>query len=125
MALLRICQISSGAPQIEQGALYPALYRLERQELPSTEWGVSKNSHPRQILHRLTPTGLSACGIRQPAEAAGHEHGSRAGNGWKAGMMEAVAMADIRFATLRLKHGCISATPVNRQQHVKANLSAP
>ena len=48
MALLRIGQISSEAPQIEQDALYPALYRLERQEFPSTEWGVSENNRPRQ-----------------------------------------------------------------------------
>ena len=31
--LLRIQQITGGALQIQQGALYPALYRLERQGL--------------------------------------------------------------------------------------------
>jgi PadR family transcriptional regulator, regulatory protein PadR len=42
--LLRIEQISGGSLSIEQGALYPALYRLERQDLLATEWGVSENN---------------------------------------------------------------------------------
>ena len=42
--LLRIEQISGGALDIEQGALYPALYRLEHQGLLDTEWGVSENN---------------------------------------------------------------------------------
>jgi PadR family transcriptional regulator PadR len=42
--LLRIEQISKGALAIEQGALYPALYRLERQGLLDTEWGISENN---------------------------------------------------------------------------------
>ena len=42
--LLRIEQISGGSLDIEQGALYPALYRLERQGLLETEWGTSENN---------------------------------------------------------------------------------
>jgi DNA-binding PadR family transcriptional regulator len=42
--LLRIEQITGGALKIEQGALYPALYRLEHQDLLKTEWGVSDNN---------------------------------------------------------------------------------
>ena len=42
--LLRIEQISGGALSIEQGALYPALYRIERQGLLKTRWGVSDNN---------------------------------------------------------------------------------
>jgi PadR family transcriptional regulator PadR len=42
--LLRIGQISGGALEIEQGALYPALYRLEHQGLLDGEWGVSENN---------------------------------------------------------------------------------
>jgi transcriptional regulator len=42
--LLRIEQISKGSLAIEQGALYPALYRLERQGLLDTEWGISENN---------------------------------------------------------------------------------
>ena len=54
--LLRIGQISGDALQIEQGALYPALYRLERQELLSTEWGVSDNNR-RAKYYELTRSG--------------------------------------------------------------------
>jgi len=54
--LLRIGQISGGALSIEQGALYPALYRLERQGLLTTEWGVSDNNR-RAKFYELTTTG--------------------------------------------------------------------
>jgi PadR family transcriptional regulator len=54
--LLRIGQISSHALTIEQGALYPALYRLERQGLLETEWGTSENNR-RAKYYRLTPAG--------------------------------------------------------------------
>src|ERR671924_2135930 len=54
--LLRIQQISNGALTIEQGALYPALYRLEHQGLLETEWGTSENNR-RAKYYRLTPAG--------------------------------------------------------------------
>lgn len=54
--LLRIEQISQGALLIEQGALYPALFRLERQDLLATEWGVSENNR-RAKYYTLTPAG--------------------------------------------------------------------
>ena len=54
--LLRIGQISGDTLTIEQGALYPALYRLERQDLLSTEWGVSDNNR-RAKFYQLTPAG--------------------------------------------------------------------
>jgi transcriptional regulator len=54
--LLRIGQISAGGFQIDQGALYPALYRLERQGLLETEWGVSDNNR-RAKFYRLTAGG--------------------------------------------------------------------
>jgi transcriptional regulator len=54
--LLRIEQISGGALAIEQGALYPALARLERQRLLSAEWGVSDNNR-RAKFYRLTAGG--------------------------------------------------------------------
>jgi PadR family transcriptional regulator PadR len=54
--LLRIGQISGEALQIEQGALYPALYRLERQDLLSTKWGVSENNR-RAKYYELTAAG--------------------------------------------------------------------
>jgi PadR family transcriptional regulator PadR len=55
--LLRIEQISGGALSIEQGALYPALYRLERRGLLKTEWGVSENNRKAK-LDRLTAAGV-------------------------------------------------------------------
>src|SRR5262245_4567908 len=54
--LLRIEQISNGALLIEQGALYPALYRLEQQGLVDTEWGVSDNNR-RAKFYALTTKG--------------------------------------------------------------------
>ena len=41
--LLRIEQISQKRLQIQQGSLYPALYRLEHQGLITSEWGESEN----------------------------------------------------------------------------------
>ncbi|HXB73055.1 MAG TPA: PadR family transcriptional regulator [Candidatus Acidoferrales bacterium] len=54
--LLRIEQISGGALQIEQGALYPALYRLEHQGLIAGEWGTSDNNR-RAKFYQLTTAG--------------------------------------------------------------------
>jgi PadR family transcriptional regulator PadR len=54
--LLRIEQISGGRLQIEQGALYPALYRLEHQGLLDSEWGVSDNNR-RAKFYTLTGAG--------------------------------------------------------------------
>lgn len=59
--LLRIQQISGGALQIQQGALYPALYRLERQGLISSEWGTSENNR-RAKFYDLTRTGRARLG---------------------------------------------------------------
>src|SRR5258708_32315137 len=42
--LLRIQQISRGVFEVEQGALYPALYRLEERGMLASEWGVSDNN---------------------------------------------------------------------------------
>jgi len=54
--LLRIQQMTDGALLIEQGALYPALFRLEHRGLIEGEWGVSENNR-RAKYYRLTPTG--------------------------------------------------------------------
>jgi transcriptional regulator len=59
--LLRIQQITAGALQIQQGALYPALYRLERQGLIDSEWGTSDNNR-RAKFYRLTRTGRARLG---------------------------------------------------------------
>ena len=54
--LLRIEQITGGALDIEQGALYPALYRLEHQGLLDTEWGTSDNNRKAKF-YTLTAAG--------------------------------------------------------------------
>ena len=59
--LLRIGQISGGALQIQQGALYPALYRLEHQGFIEADWGVSENNR-RAKYYRLTPAGRKRLG---------------------------------------------------------------
>ena len=64
--LLRIEQITGGALHIQQGALYPALYRLERQGLIDSEWGQSENNR-RAKYYKLTTLGRQ----RLRDEAAG------------------------------------------------------
>jgi PadR family transcriptional regulator PadR len=59
--LLRIQQISGGALQIQQGALYPALYRLEQQGVIESEWGISENNR-RAKFYRLTAGGRARMG---------------------------------------------------------------
>jgi PadR family transcriptional regulator PadR len=54
--LLRIQQMSRDKLQIQQGSLYPALYRLEHQGLVTSEWGESENKR-RAKYYRLTAPG--------------------------------------------------------------------
>ena len=64
--LLRLQQISQDRLRIQQGSLYPALYRLEHQGLIESEWGESENRR-RAKYYRLT-----AAGRRQFKEEAGY-----------------------------------------------------
>lgn len=59
--LLRIGQISGQALLIEQGALYPALFRLVRQGLLKASWGVSENNR-RAKFYELTAAGRKRLG---------------------------------------------------------------
>lgn len=63
--LLRIEQISHGALLIEQGALYPALFRLVRQGLLEAKWGTSDNNR-RAKFYQLTADGRNR--LRQEEE---------------------------------------------------------
>ncbi|MDB4875559.1 MAG: transcriptional regulator, PadR family [Gemmatimonadetes bacterium] len=54
--LLRIEQISRGALTIEQGAVYPGLFRLVRQGLLKATWGTSDNNR-RAKFYELTAAG--------------------------------------------------------------------
>ncbi len=64
--LLRIEQITGGALQVQQGALYPALYRLEHQGLLESRWSVSQNNR-RAKYYTLTKAGR----VRFGEEVAG------------------------------------------------------
>jgi transcriptional regulator len=54
--LLRIEQISGKALLVEQGALYPGLFRLVRQGLLKARWGTSENNR-RAKFYELTAAG--------------------------------------------------------------------
>jgi transcriptional regulator len=54
--LLRIQQISKDRLEIQQGSLYPALYRLEHQGWITSEWGESENKRKKKY-YRLTAAG--------------------------------------------------------------------
>lgn len=54
--LLRIQQISKDRLEIQQGSLYPALYRLEHNGFIASEWGESENKRKAKY-YRLTAAG--------------------------------------------------------------------
>lgn len=54
--LLRIQQISNDRLEIQQGSLYPALYRLEHQGWIGSKWGESENKRKAKY-YRLTAAG--------------------------------------------------------------------
>ena len=62
--LLRIQQISQGRLQIQQGSLYPALYRLEHQGIIASDWGESENKRKARYS-RLTAAGRKVLGARR------------------------------------------------------------
>lgn len=53
---VRLRQLSREVLQVEQGSLYPALYRLEEQALIASAWGVSENNR-RARFYSLTAAG--------------------------------------------------------------------
>jgi transcriptional regulator len=59
--LLRIQQISGETLVIQQGSLYPALYRLEHQGLIASVWGESENNRKAKYYH-LTAAGRERLG---------------------------------------------------------------
>ena len=59
--LLRIQQISGEKLVIQQGSLYPALYRLEHQGLIASEWGESENNRKAKY-YSLTAAGRKRFG---------------------------------------------------------------
>jgi transcriptional regulator len=98
--LLRIEQITGGALLVEQGALYPALARLETQGLLESEWGTSDNNR-RAKFYRLTATGRRVSKLTASAGAASR---------WR---------CRARCAQTRCDHGVGSIT-VTRRRRVPA-----
>ena len=60
----RLEEGSRGVFQLNQGSLYPALYRLERQGLVSSSWKMTENNR-RARYYALTPTGKRALAVEQ------------------------------------------------------------
>lgn len=52
----RIQQTSDGILKVEEGSLYPALYRMEEQGWIEAEWGASENNR-RAKYYKLTRAG--------------------------------------------------------------------
>jgi transcriptional regulator len=57
----RVQQISEGVLDVNQGSLYPALQRLEKDGLITSEWGTTDNNR-RARYYRLTAAGRRALG---------------------------------------------------------------
>lgn|SRR5688572_13860054 len=57
----RIQQLSDGALEVNQGSLYPALQRLEKDGLIASDWGTSENNR-RARYYRITSAGRRALG---------------------------------------------------------------
>ena len=57
----RVQQISAGVLEVNQGSLYPALQRLEKDGLITSEWGTTDNNR-RARYYRLTAAGRRALG---------------------------------------------------------------
>jgi len=57
----RVQQVTDGALEVNQGSLYPALQRLEKEGLIASEWGTTDNNR-RARYYRLTASGRRALG---------------------------------------------------------------
>ena len=58
----RVQQISDGVLELNQGSLYPALQRLEKDGLITSEWGTTDNNR-RARYYRITASGRKALGV--------------------------------------------------------------
>ncbi len=62
----RIQQLAEDMLQIEEGTLYPALYRIEQKGWIKSEWGISENNR-RAKFYRLTAAGRAQLRDEAPA----------------------------------------------------------
>ena len=60
----RIVQLADDMLRVEEGSLYPALYRLEELGWIRSEWGTSENNR-RARFYRLTPSGRRQLAVEQ------------------------------------------------------------
>ena len=72
--------------RVEEGSLYPALYRMTRKGWIEGEWGISENNR-RAKYYRLTPEGRSqfreqSSGWQRFADAVSHAVGTTAAPSW-------------------------------------------
>jgi transcriptional regulator len=58
----RIQQMSKGILEVNQGSLYPALQRLEKDGLITSDWGMTENNR-RARYYELTAAGRRALGV--------------------------------------------------------------
>ena len=58
----RVQQISKGVLEVNQGSLYPALQRLEKEGVVTSDWDTTDNNR-RARYYRLTATGRRALGV--------------------------------------------------------------
>jgi transcriptional regulator len=70
---MRIHSLSDDVLRVEEGSLYPALYRMEEQGLVESEWGTTENNRKAKF-YRLTRKGRAAA----DAETQGWERLSSA-----------------------------------------------
>ena len=60
----RIGQLAEEMLRVEEGSLYPALYRLEERGWVASDWGVSENNR-RARFYALTPAGRRRLGVEE------------------------------------------------------------
>jgi PadR family transcriptional regulator PadR len=60
----RIQQLADDMLRVEEGTLYPALYRIEQSGWIASEWGTSENNR-RARFYRLTRNGRKQLGIEE------------------------------------------------------------
>lgn len=58
----RVQQISKGVLELNQGSLYPALQRLEKDGLITSDWGTTDNNRQARY-YKLTPAGRRELGV--------------------------------------------------------------
>src|SRR5215831_17598189 len=97
--LVRIQQLSMERLQIQQGSLYPALYRLESRGLLRCEWGEGENGRKAKF-YRLTPAGKRQLKVET-------EQWKRLGSG-VAGVLDALARRRIAG---NFYHNCATPPP--------------